>query len=163
MQLIKQTGKIGRIFNHRLQLSILKDSTAAEYLMYVMEITEIFEICVALWGTLLSDWIKEVEIMIEQKAYRQLDSISSLLKGDVRIMTFNYTKTVQVLYGKYGVKHIHNRVGQELVFGHSKSNAINQEDCYNSLNSNYLDDILKMLYKDTDRQLSKYKNFFKKN
>lgn len=77
-------------------------------------------------------------------------------------MTFNYTKTVQNLYGKSGVKHIHNRVGQELIFGHSTNNPIYQEDCYNSLGSNFLDEILEMLYKDTEKQLSKYRDFFQK-
>ncbi|MDE7305850.1 MAG: bacteriophage abortive infection AbiH family protein [Clostridia bacterium] len=138
------------------------NSTAAEYLMYIMSLTEIFNNCVALWGELLSDWIKEIERSIENYDYDPIDSICNLLNGDVKIMTFNYTKTVQILYGKSGVKHIHNRVGQELIFGHSNISPTYQEDGYNSLGSNFLDDILKILYKDTEKQFSKYSDFFRK-
>lgn len=137
------------------------NSTAAEYLMYIMALTEIFENCVKLWGTLLSDWIKEVERTIEHHCYDPIDSIYRLLNGNVKVMTFNYTKTVQILYGKSSVKHIHNRVGQELIFGHSNINPTYQEDCYNFLASNFLDEILKMLYKDTEKQISKYSDFFR--
>ena len=138
------------------------NSTAADYLMYIMELTEIFKHCVTLWNILLSDWIKEIERTIENKAYEPLEPICELLHGDAKIMTFNYTKAVQFLYGKPRVKHIHNRVGQELVFGHSNVNPTYQEDCYNSLGSNFLDDILKMLYKDTKKQIKKYRDFFRK-
>lgn len=138
------------------------NSTAAEYLMYIMSLTEIFKNCVVLWGTLLSDWIREIEEAIENRVYEPIDSIDSLLNGDVKIITFNYTKTVQILYGKSGIKHIHNRVGQELIFGHSNISPIYQEDCNSSLGSNFLDDILMMLYKNTEKQFSKYSDFFKK-
>ena len=138
------------------------NSTAAEYLMYIGALTEIFEKCVQLWGELLSDWIKEIERSIENYEYGSINSIYNLLNGDVKIMTFNYTKTVQILYGKSGVKHIHNRVGQELIFGHSNISPTYQEDCYNFLSSDFLDDILKMLYKDTGKQFSKYSDFFRK-
>ena len=136
------------------------NNTAAEYLMYIMNLTTIFKNCVALWGILLSEWISEIERTIENHKYDPIDSISRLLDGDVKIMTFNYTKTVQNLYGKSGVKHIHNRVGQKLIFGHSTIDPSYQEDFYNSLGSNFLDEILEMLYKDTKKQLSKYKDFF---
>ena len=136
--------------------------TATEYLMYIMDLTEIFKNCVALWGTMLSDWIKEIERAIENGCYGPLDSICSLLNEDVKIVTFNYTKTLQILYGKSGVKHIHNRVGQELIFGHSNISPTYQEDGCNSLGSNFLDDILIMLYKNTEKQFSKYRDFFRK-
>ena len=96
------------------------------------KLTAIFENCVALGGTLLSEWISEIERTTENHKYDPIDSISRLLDGDVKIMTFNYTKTVQHLYGKSGVKHIHNRVGQKLIFGHSTIDPAYQEDCYNS-------------------------------
>lgn len=138
------------------------NSTAVEYLMHITALTEIFEECVVYWGELLSDWIKEIERLIEHYNYYPIDSIRNLLNDDVKIMTFNYTKTVQILYGKSGVKHIHNRVGQELIFGHSNISPTYQEDCCGSLISSSLDDILKMLYKDTERQFSKYSDFFRK-
>ncbi|MCH5259210.1 MAG: bacteriophage abortive infection AbiH family protein [Lachnospiraceae bacterium] len=138
------------------------NSSAAEYLMYIMALTEVFGRCVSLWKSLLSAWIKEIERSIENYVYKPLDTIQELLKCDAKIMTFNYTKTIQILYGKSGIKHIHNRVGQELIFGHSNIDSTYQEDCYNSLNSNFLDDIIKMLYKDTRKQIAKYSDFFKK-
>ena len=136
------------------------NSTAAEYLKYIMNLILIFKNCVELWGTLLSEWISEIEKIIDNHGYDPIDSISRLLDGDTKILTFNYTKTLQKLYGKSGVKHIHNRVGQKLIFGHSTINPSYQEDCYNPLMSSFLDDILKMLYKDTEKQLSKYKHVF---
>lgn len=136
------------------------NSTAAEYLKYIMNLILIFKNCVELWGTLLSEWISEIEKIIDNHGYDPIDSISRLLDGDTKILTFNYTKTLQKLYGKSGVKHIHNRVGQKLIFGHSTINPSYQEDCYNPLMSSFLDDILKMLCKDTEKQLSKYKHVF---
>ena len=138
------------------------NSTAADYLMYIVELTEVFEHCVELWGTLLSDWIKEIEKSIEKRVYAPIDSICKLLNEDAKIMTFNYTKTVQILYGKSAVKHIHNRVGQKSFFGHNNINTTYQEDCYNSICSSSLDEILKMLYKDTNKQMAKYREFFNK-
>lgn len=138
------------------------DSTALEYLLYISDLTEVIQNCVTLWGVLLSDWIKGIERKIENHCYAPIDSVAELLHGDVRIMTFNYTKTVQCLYSKVGVKHIHNRVGQELIFGHSKVNPTYWEVVSGALMSNCLDDILKYLYKDTQKQLLKYSTFFQK-
>lgn len=40
---------------------------ALNYLMYISALTNIFNDCVEMWGTLLSDWIKEIEKSIETK------------------------------------------------------------------------------------------------
>lgn len=136
------------------------NSTASKYLIYIMKLIEIFKNCVALWGTLLSEWITGIERTIENHLYAPIDSILKLLDEDAKIMTFNYTKTVQNLYGKSGVKHIHNRVGQKLIFGHSAIAPLYLEDCDKFLMSDMLDEILKMLYKNTEKQLLKYRDFF---
>ena len=81
-------------------------------------------------------------------------------------MSFNYTKTLQQLYGVRVVKHIHNRVGQKLVFGHGDDRA-EYEEPYDEewrapVGATDLNDFIQFLRKDTDKQLRKYNDFFRK-
>lgn len=84
---------------------------------------------------------------------------------DMQFFTFNYTKTLQKLYGIKKVIHIHNRVGQKLIFGHEKDDEIG---LYQNLNfdegscirSSFLDEMILSFRKDTASPLKKYNDFF---
>lgn len=46
---------------------------------------------------------------------------------EMLFFSFNYTKTLEKIYDIKEVTHIHNYVGQKLVFGHGEDNAIYEE------------------------------------
>ena len=46
--------------------------------------------------------------------------------------TFNYTKTLQELYGISKITHIHNRVGQKLILGHGNEKATYEQGVHMS-------------------------------
>lgn len=119
------------------------------------------------WPILFEEWIKSVERRIENKGFTPRSNLKSLFSdASNKYMTFNYTKTLQHLYGIHVVKHIHNRVGQTLIFGHGDDRAEYEEpferDMRHPIKSSFLDDLIQCLRKDTDKQLRKYSDFFKK-
>lgn len=119
------------------------------------------------WPVFFSEWIKTVEEKIEKGAYFPKSSLKGLFSDPTaKFMSFNYTKTLQQLYGIRVVKHIHNRVGQKLVFGHGDDRAEYEEpyddDWRAPVGATTLNEFIQFLRKDTDKQLRKYSDFFKK-
>lgn len=119
------------------------------------------------WLLFFSEWIKTVEEKIEKGVYSPKPSLIALFSDPTaKFMSFNYTKTLQNLYGVRVVKHIHNRVGQNLVFGHGNDRAEYDEpydeEWRSPVSSSFLNDFIQFLRKDTDKQLRKYSDFFKK-
>ena len=119
------------------------------------------------WPLFFNEWIKTVEEKIEKGVYSSKTSLMELFSDPAaKFMSFNYTKTLQILYGVRVVKHIHNRVGQNLVFGHGDDRAEYDESYDKELRapimSSFLNDFVQFLRKDTDKQLKKYSEFFKK-
>lgn len=78
--------------------------------------------------------------------------------------TFNYTKTLQQIYGIQKVIYIHNRVGQKLIFGHGYDNIKYEEpwDSRGPIGSSFLNDFIASFRKDTCTQMKKYIVFFKR-
>lgn len=119
------------------------------------------------WPVFFSEWIKTVEEKIERGVYSLKPSLIALFSDPTaKIMSFNYTKTLQNLYGVRVVKHIHNRVGQNLIFGHGDDRAEYyepyDEEWRSPVFSSFLNDFIQFLRKDTYKQLRKYSDFFKK-
>lgn len=119
------------------------------------------------WPEFFSEWIKTVEEKIEKGVYSPKPSLIALFSDPTaKFMSFNYTKTLQHLYGVHVVKHIHNRVGQKLVFGHGDDRAEYDEpyddEWRSPVYSSFLNDFIQFLRKDTDKQIKKYNDFFKK-
>ena len=84
----------------------------------------------------------------------------------MQFFTFNYTKTLQKLYGVKKVIHIHNRAGQKLIFGHAKSDegGLYQTRDYENgpnIHSSFLDDMVLSFKKDTASPMKKYADFFR--
>ena len=119
------------------------------------------------WAYFFSEWIKTVEKKIEQGCYAARPALIRLFSDPSnKYMSFNYTKTLQHIYKVRTVKHIHNRVGQELVFGHGNDHAKYDEPYDNDdrfpLAASTLDNFIQSLRKNTGRQLRKYSDFFRK-
>ena len=137
---------------------------APEYLFYAGTLAGYFAQATRLWSDFFRRWIKEVEKKIERNEYSPRHTISGLMnEPDMQFFSFNYTKTPQVLYNVRKVIHIHNRTGQNLVFGHGVKNVTYQEPARDGcFGSSDLDDMLMSFKKDTQRQIKKYSDFFKR-
>lgn len=138
-----------------------------QYLLYMDMLTSGFINCSKIWQDLFRLWIKEIQSTIDRGNYQSKASLLKLFSDpEMQFFSFNYTKTLQKLYGVKKVIHIHNRVGQKLIFGHDKSGKVglyqnmNYEDGPN-ISSSFLDDMVLSFKKDTASPMKKYANFFR--
>lgn len=138
-----------------------------QYLLYMDMLTSGFINCSKIWQDLFRLWIKEIQSTIDRGNYQSKASLLKLFSDpEMQFFSFNYTKTLQKLYGVKKVIHIHNRVGQKLIFGHDKSGKVglyqnmNYEDGPN-ISSSFLDDMVLPFKKDTASPMKKYANFFR--
>lgn len=139
-----------------------------QYLLYMDMLTSIFINCAKVWQVFFRLWIKDIQTKIDIDNFTVKDTLKVLFSQfDMQFFTFNYTKTLQELYGIKKVIHIHNRVGQNLIFGHEKDNVM--LNLYNNdlstgpgISSSSLDDMVMSFKKNTVSPLKKYNDFFKK-
>lgn len=138
------------------------------YMLYMDMLVSGFVNCSKIWQDFFRVWIKSVQERIDCAEFSPKESLIALFsEPNMQFFTFNYTKTLQKLYGIKKVIHIHNRVGQKLVFGHEKDGEIclyqnlslEEGPC---IGSSSLDEMIMSFRKDTDSPLKKYNNFFKK-
>lgn len=131
-----------------------------DYLLYVDRLTNGVIICTEIWQVFFQHWIREVQIPIKISNYSPRRGLIETFKaGDNIFLTFNYTKTLEKIYGVKDVTHIHNYVGQKLIFGHGEDSVSYGGD--GLLMSSFLDDMLMTLKKDTTFSMIKNKKFFK--
>lgn len=139
-----------------------------QYLLYIDMLTSCFINCSKIWQELFRKWIKHIQEQIDKNKFSGKSTLISLFsEPNIIFFTFNYTKTLQKIYGIKKVIHIHNRVGQKLIFGHGKDD-ITYGECNITLSngtvisSSFLDDMITSFKKDTSTQLKKYSDEFKK-
>lgn len=115
------------------------------------------------WQEFFRRWIKSVEQELERGSYLPKNTLMHLFgEADTIYITFNYTKVIQKLYGIKKVIHIHNRVGQRLIFGHGDDKATYIEPLGDgSIGSSFLEDLMMTFRKDTISPMKKYSDFFK--
>lgn len=132
-----------------------------DYLLYVDRLTNGVVICTEIWQVFFQNWIREVQVPIKISNYSPRKGLREIFKsGDNIFLTFNYTKTLEKIYGVKDVTHIHNCVGQKLIFGHGEDTISYGGD--GLLMSSFLDDMLMTLKKDTTFPMIKNKKFFKR-
>jgi hypothetical protein len=162
-------------FNSKLPMANHKENETDEedqelmkhYLLYMDMLTSGFINCAKIWQDFFRLWIKDIQAQIDEGRFTGKDTLKKLFsQPDVSFLTFNYTKTLQKLYAIKKVIHIHNRVGQNLIFGHEKDNVVYNQ--YNNdfstgpcISSSFLDDMVMSFKKDTVSPLKKYNDFFK--
>lgn len=137
------------------------------YLLYMDVLTSGFINCSKIWQDFFRLWLKEIQQTIDHGDYRPKGCLLKLFSDPgMQFFSFNYTKTLQRLYDVKKVIHIHNRVGQKLIFGHGKSDEVGLyqsagcEDGPN-ISSSFLDDMVLSFKKDTVTPMKKYDKFFK--
>ena len=155
--------------NHKEEESEEEDHELMKhYLLYMDMLVSGFINCSKIWQDFFRVWIKGIQEQIDSNEFSPKESLITLFnEPDIQFFTFNYTKTLQKLYGIKKVIHIHNRVGQKLIFGHEKTNQIGlyQNISFEEgpcISSTFLDDMIVSFRKDTASPLKKYNKFFKK-
>lgn len=163
-------------FNNKLPLPNHKDNETSEedqalmrdYLLYMDVLTSGLIKCAKLWQEFFRIWLKDIQMQIDNNQFGSKDVLTTLFsQPDAQFLTFNYTKTLQRLYGIKKVVHIHNRVGQKLIFGHGRDNiTYGQFSTEFSdgpyLSSSFLDDMIMSFKKDTMSPFKKYESFFRR-
>lgn len=135
------------------------DSNIVEYLLHLDKLANMVQISVENWQDFFETWIKSIEHKLENGQYLSRESLIELFnKPGNLFLNFNYTRTLKKVYDVKPVIHIHNRVGQNLIFGHG-----NNKSSYDGgvIGSSTLDDILEFFRKDTVKSMKKYHNFFR--
>lgn len=155
--------------NHKENETVEEDNELMnQYLLYMDMLTSGFINCAKIWQDFFRLWIKDVQAQINAGKFIGKDALKILLsQSDMQYLTFNYTKTLQKLYGIKKVIHMHNRVGQKLIFGHEQDDIMYNEfdNDYSTgphIGSSFLDDMVMSFRKDTVSPLKKYTDFFKK-
>lgn len=106
-----------------------------------------------------SEWIDTIKI--NESIDRKDDFVRIINKDNDLFLSFNYTDTLEKLYGVEEVCHIHGMQGEDILFGHG-----NDKDDYESNMAAYtgaetfLDEIHEKLRKDTEGAIKENKSFF---
>ena len=137
-----------------------------QYLLYMDILANGFINCSKSWEEYFRKWIKSIQKRIDIGEYKASENLHHLFsEPKAQFLTFNYTKTLQKLYRIKKVIHIHNRVGQKLIWGHGQADVYygqfdeNPDSLF--IRSSSLDDMLDFFKKDTSKPLKKYNDFFK--
>ena len=159
-------------FDHKFPLPKHKENETEDedkalmqkYLLYMDPIIRGYKVCSKYWQKFFRLWIKEVQSSIKKDMFSSKKSLKILFsKPNTVFLTFNYTQTLQHLYGVKKVTHIHNRSGQKLIFGHGQKNPTYWNTGGNGfIVSSFLDEMLRSFKKDTISALRKHYAFFKK-
>lgn len=107
---------------------------------------------------LFSEWINTIEI----DGINKIADFSELINTEEDLfLTFNYTHTLESVYGAQHVFHIHGEQGTELVFGHGNDEDYTEYYMENYPGSEtYLRQIDELLKKDTVSAIKRNKTFF---
>ena len=139
-----------------------------QYLLYMDRLTSGFIACAKkYWQEFFQQWLRELQIPIKLDNFEKKDSLSRLFRRtDMKFFTFNYTKTLEKLYGINPVTHIHGTVGQNLIFGHGEKDIMyepfsGEQENGIVIRSSFLDDMLQSFQKDTDFAQIRNKKFFR--
>ncbi|WP_276766743.1 bacteriophage abortive infection AbiH family protein [Gemella morbillorum] len=106
-----------------------------------------------------SDWIKEVDITDAQpyiKMKNLFDNYNALF------INFNYTETLEKIYGIKDVCHIHGTQGSDIIFGHGSTSNFDYYEQNFTGAEEYMEELQNSLKKDTKQAIEKHKYFFDK-
>ncbi|MCF1627477.1 bacteriophage abortive infection AbiH family protein [Tetragenococcus koreensis] len=106
---------------------------------------------------LFSEWINTIDLDV---TYKKKD-LTILFEDETQVLSFNYTKTIEQVYGIEDVCHIHGIQGEELFFGHGDKTERSEEYMQKYIGAeSALSDIDKQLEKDTETALYDNQPFF---
>lgn len=108
-----------------------------------------------------SEWISTIEI---DKVLPKKDFLSLINKESDYFLSFNYTKTLEYLYGIENVCHIHGVQGEKLLFGHGNDYNYFSDGIYGMYpgTEESFQEMHDALKKDTKNALEENRHFFRK-
>lgn len=102
---------------------------------------------------LFSDWIETIKLPdFKLKAFEEIIDPEKDL-----FLTFNYTYTLEEIYGCKNVVHLHGKLGEEIIFGHNGNQDYSEENpqvpigCFGTL-----EDIYEELRKNVDENIVRH-------
>ncbi len=108
---------------------------------------------------LFTEWVNGINI---ENAKAKQGFISLIESKDI-FLTFNYTETLEEVYGinKDNICHIHGKQGRDIFFGHGNTEDYTDEYMSKNIGSeNSLSELDNFLRKDTKQALKEHKAFF---
>lgn len=106
-----------------------------------------------------SEWVDTIDINEEVKI--KDDFLKIIDKDNDFFLTFNYTKTLEVLYKARKVCHIHGEQGGKLLFGHGNDTDYYEENMNKNIGSEApLQEIQYALRKNTEKAIKDNEKFF---
>lgn len=125
-----------------------------EYKMY--DIAECFKYL----NTVVSMWAKRIDISSAKpiQTFKELFDCENDL-----FFTFNYTKTLEEVYGAKQVRHVHGQSGQYVLFGHEKIYNIKEFCVKNNIPDcceHAVKVLLEITQKDTDKNSEKMELYY---
>lgn len=112
------------------------------------------------WKDIFNEWINEVNEKIVKLPNTSINPLfTKLFKENTIVFSFNYTETVERLYCFNNIIHIHNKVGDKLVWGHGEK-IKNINKMYTLDNKLCGAIVLNEYKKDTQKQIKKFRKFF---
>lgn len=112
----------------------------------------------------LNAWLASLEQDLQ--ALAPLKGVEDLLDRNRLVLSFNYTNTLEAVYGIEAVLHIHGRTGQPLIMGHGNGDCgkMHGDDFgINAVNAKYIRDYFLKTNKDTKKIIRANRLFFQKN
>lgn len=109
----------------------------------------------------LSEWIESIKL----DGVKPSAALAELFGRDKAIfISFNYTSTLEMVYGAENIWHIHGKLGERLIMGHAEAPARIYSDPgeygINAVNETFVKDYLKNSRKDCKRVMSENKALF---
>lgn len=114
--------------------------------------------CVPMISGFFADWINTLEISSAKVDPRFCSLIAPTTDY---FLTFNYTRTLESLYGVKNVCHIHGVQGDPLIFGHGAGHLFDEDHwSYYIGSEDSLEEIQSALRKDTAKAMDTHRAFF---
>lgn len=113
--------------------------------------------CVPMIQRYFEEWVNTIVISEEET---KKDFLALINPDTDFFLSFNYTKTLETLYGVKNVCHIHGVQGESLLFGHGEE--ILGDEYWSSYvgSDKYLKQLHSVLRKNTDLALEEHREFF---
>lgn len=120
-----------------------------------------FSYNIATWRELFEEWIEKVNegIINGDSIYIANTKIMKLLDAESFVLSFNYTETIETIYNFNNILHIHNKVGEDLIWGHGED-ELDIDDLYDFDAERLNIMVINEYKKDVDKQIDKHKDFF---